>query len=154
NLTHTYPDDLDILLVGPGGQKVLLLSDVGGPRVNAVNNTTLTLADDAAAAVPDEGPMVGGTYKPSQAEDGDIFAAPAPGGPYAGTLSAFNGLSANGPWSLYVFDDTPGDQGSLAGGWSLTIELGANTPPTISNIADQTINQDTTTGPVSFTVGD
>src|SRR4026209_1025593 len=25
NLSHTYPDALDILLVGPGGQKVLLM---------------------------------------------------------------------------------------------------------------------------------
>lgn len=30
----------------------------------------------------------------------------------------------------------------------------ANTPPTISDIANQTINQDTTLGPIAFTVGD
>src|SRR5262249_47054047 len=29
-LSHTQPDDLDILLVGPGGQAVMLMSDVGG----------------------------------------------------------------------------------------------------------------------------
>jgi hypothetical protein len=30
----------------------------------------------------------------------------------------------------------------------------ANTPPTISDIANQTINEDSTTGPIAFTVGD
>ncbi len=30
----------------------------------------------------------------------------------------------------------------------------ANTPPTISDVANQTINQDTTLGPIAFTVGD
>ncbi len=31
---------------------------------------------------------------------------------------------------------------------------GGNTPPTVSPIADQTVNEDTTAGPLSFTVGD
>src|SRR3712207_1570086 len=29
-LTHSFPDDLDVLLVGPTGQKTLLMSDAGG----------------------------------------------------------------------------------------------------------------------------
>ena len=29
---HTFPDDVDILLVGPGGQNLILMSDVGGLR--------------------------------------------------------------------------------------------------------------------------
>ncbi|MGQ9550480.1 MAG: hypothetical protein ACUVWS_17840, partial [Roseiflexus sp.] len=29
-LSHTFPDDLDIVLVGPSGQAVMLMSDVGG----------------------------------------------------------------------------------------------------------------------------
>ncbi len=28
-LTHTYPDDLDFLLVGPGGQQATIMSDAG-----------------------------------------------------------------------------------------------------------------------------
>src|SRR6266480_1805446 len=28
--THTYPDDLDVLLVSPTGQKVIVMSDAGG----------------------------------------------------------------------------------------------------------------------------
>ncbi len=30
NMNHTFPDDIDVLLVGPGGQKILLMSDAGG----------------------------------------------------------------------------------------------------------------------------
>src|SRR5262249_24816124 len=39
NLSHSYLSDLDILLVGPGGQQSWLISDVGG----AQNATNLTL---------------------------------------------------------------------------------------------------------------
>ena len=30
-LSHTWPDDIDILLVGPGGQNAFVMSDAGGP---------------------------------------------------------------------------------------------------------------------------
>jgi len=36
-------------------------------------------------------------------------------------LSLLNGQNPNGVWSLYVYDDSPGDAGSIAGGWSLTL---------------------------------
>src|SRR5207237_186552 len=43
NMSHTYPGDLDVLLVGPGGQKVLLMSDTGGG--GTLSNATLTFDD-------------------------------------------------------------------------------------------------------------
>ena len=107
-LTHSFPDDIDILLVSPGGQRqAIVLSDVGGST--AVNNVTLTLADDAPALLPDNGPLTSGTYRPTNADGaGDTFAAPAPNGPYGSTLAVFNGLvdgGVNGAWSLYVMDN-------------------------------------------------
>ena len=30
NVSHTFEEDVNVLLVGPGGQKVMLVSDVGG----------------------------------------------------------------------------------------------------------------------------
>ena len=89
--------DVDILLVSPTGQKVMLMSDVGGGF--GLNNVTLTLSDRAAAALPATGQIVSGTYLPTDVQPGDVFPAPAPAGPYATALSAFNGQSPNGAWS-------------------------------------------------------
>ncbi|HEX6624778.1 MAG TPA: M36 family metallopeptidase [Pyrinomonadaceae bacterium] len=114
--SHTFPGDVDILLVGPGGQKIILMSDVGG-GTDAVN-TTITF-DDAGPAIG--ATVVSGTFRPTNSGTGDVFPAPAPAAPYGSALSAFNGISPNGTWSLYVVDDAGIDAGSISGGWSLNI---------------------------------
>jgi len=121
NLNHTFPDDIDVLLVGPLGQKILLMSDVG-TSLDLVN-VTLTFDDAAAASLPDSAQIVSGTFKPTNIGTGDAFPAPAPAGPYPDPqlLSVFNGVDPNGTWSLYVVDDLGGDTGNMAGGWSLSI---------------------------------
>ena len=48
--SHTFPSDVDILLVGPAGQKFIPFSDVGG-SVDAVN-IDITLSDGASALPP------------------------------------------------------------------------------------------------------
>jgi hypothetical protein len=131
--SHTWPSDVDVLLVGPAGQKVAVMSDACGGWPGA-NNITLTLSDAAVLALPVSGPVVSGTYKPMDYEPGDGMLAPAPAGPYATTLSAFNGLDANGTWSLYVVDDGSGDQGSFAGGWSLTITTSSPGPSSLVSV--------------------
>ena len=70
NLTHAYPDDLDVLLVAPGGRSVILMSDVGGSS-STFQHITLNLDDDASAALADAGPIASGTYKPTDANGGD-----------------------------------------------------------------------------------
>jgi subtilisin-like proprotein convertase family protein len=116
--SHTFPSDIDVLLVGPGGQKLLLMSDVGG-STDAVN-ATLTF-DDGAAAIG--ATVVSGTFRPTNSGTGDVFPAPAPAGPHPDPqqLSVFNGQNPNGTWSLFIVDDLGGDIGSLSGGWSLEI---------------------------------
>jgi len=125
NLSHTWVSDVDALLVGPGGQKVLVFSNVG-VAFNATN-VTVTLSDAAASALPASGSFASGTYQPTAYPPAITFPGPAPAGPYAAALSAFNGAAPNGTWSLYVFDDGPGDQGSFAGGWSLAVTTVAPT---------------------------
>lgn len=121
--SHTYPNDVDILLVGPGGQKFMLMSDAG--EGNDVTNANITFDDDAAALLP--ATIVSGTFKPTNLGTGDVFPAPAPTAPYqspgtAGTatlLSTFTG-NPNGVWELYVVDDVNTDAGTIAG-WELTL---------------------------------
>jgi len=121
NMNHTFPDDVDVLLVGPGGQKLLLMSDAGG-SADIINNN-YTFDDAAAATMTDAGPLASGTFKPSNFATGDAFPAPAPAGPYPDPqlLSVFNGVNPNGTWSLYVVDDLGGDIGNINLGWELNI---------------------------------
>ena len=101
----------------------MIFSDVGGG--NSLNNITVTLSDSAAVSLT-AARITAGTYKPTNIEPGetgefDPFSSPPPAGPYLTPLSQFNGTNPNGIWSLYVVDEGPGDQGTLATGWSLTI---------------------------------
>ena len=50
-LNHTFPDDIDVLLVGPTGVKFILLSDAGGSA--DWMDQTYTFDDNAATAFPD-----------------------------------------------------------------------------------------------------
>ncbi len=127
NVNHTFPDDMDILLVGPGGQEFIIMSDAGGGA--DLINTTITLDDDADSLLPDSTLIASGSFKPANYGAGDLFAVPAPGSPYetaspageASFASVFGGLDPNGTWRLYVVDDTGGDVGNINGGWELII---------------------------------
>lgn len=156
--SHTWADDVDVLLVGPGGTNVLLMSDAGqGPE----SNLTLTFSDAAASAVPLPN-LASGTYRPANYTDasilGDNFPNPAPSGPFGSTLSVFNGTAPNGTWSLYFLDDGPADTGTVATGWTLTIVTQAapvtNTPPTISAVSNQVTLVNMPTAALPFTIGD
>jgi choice-of-anchor B domain-containing protein len=144
-LSHTWPDDIDILVVGPQGQNLIIMSDAGGS--NDLVNVDLIFDDAAASQLPDSSQITAGTYKPTNYGAGDTFPAPAPAPSSATTLSTFNGTNPNGTWSLYVVDDTGGDSGNLAGGWCLEVgTTGAvNTPPTITTAGITTpIDEDDT----------
>ena len=115
-VTHSFADDIDLLLVSPSGTRVVLLSDAcGDPDLVGV---TLTLDDEAGAAVPEAGPCAGGgTLMPSDYAGGpvDAFPEPAPSGPHGSSLSAFDGEPPNGLWSVYAVDDNAGDSGEIGG---------------------------------------
>ena len=112
---HTFPDDVDILLVGPTGAATLLISDVGGGT--DVFGINVALDDEAAQLIPDGGPMTAGTFRPTNVDTTtDAFPAPAPAPPVV-SLTAFDGTNPNGTWSLYVIDDTGGDVGRLDTGF-------------------------------------
>ena len=137
-ITYPFSQDLNVLLVGPGGSSEILLSNVGpNTGTTSATNTTLTFDDSATSGLPENSTLPSNSTvvtKPVDYTGADSFPSPAPSGPYGtpaprGTSTLgdqFNGTSPNGTWSLYVVTDGAGDgAGSIAGGWSLTFTLGS-----------------------------
>lgn len=148
NINMARPRNLEVLLVGPGGQALLLMSDVAGVTVPATN-VTLTLQDGSPALPPDNvaaAPLVTGSFRPTNNGAGEaaVFPAPAPalgtanyppnnptGTACPGCVATFAsvfaqpGVPANGVWSLYVFDGAGGGAapGSIATGWTLNVTV-------------------------------
>jgi subtilisin-like proprotein convertase family protein len=120
--SHTYPEDVDVMLVAPDGTtNTILMSDPD--FATSVNNLTLTFDDAALFPVPCGGTLTSGTYKPTNCPGfigSDTFPPPAPVPNPIAALSNFNGQNPNGVWSLYVVDDASLDTGSISG-WSITI---------------------------------
>ena len=114
-LSHTFPADIGILLVGPGGQSVLLMANAGG--ICDLSGINLTFSDGAPPLPTDC--IVEGAYSPTGLGN-STFSAPAPAPPYGNALALFSGTDGNGTWSLFVIDDAFLDSGSISGGWSIT----------------------------------
>ena len=118
-LNHSFPADIDILLVGPGGIKVILMSDAGGSF--PIDEANITFAD-GFPPIPNSGQIVTATYSPADwGLTADIFPSPAPTAPYLIGLTNFTDLDPNGAWQLYVFDDALESVGSINNGWELTV---------------------------------
>ena len=146
NVNHTFPDDLDVLLVGPAGQSFVLQSDAGG-NTSSVNRT-YTFDDLGLTQLPNDGGLSSGTFRPANhsGNDGssDIFPSPAPAGPFGNpgpqsnanaTLDGvFGGTDPNGTWSLFVTDDENLDSGNISGGWSIGIT--SFDPVPLANVLD------------------
>jgi large repetitive protein len=118
-VSHTFPSDIGVLLVGPVGQKVILMDGAGGGT--PIVNVNITIDDQASSSLPSSGGIPSGSYRPTNFFPSDVFAPPAPGAPYSSLLSVFNGTNPNGVWSLFIQDFSLGDSGSVSGGWSLQI---------------------------------
>ena len=148
-LAHTYRGDLDMLLVGPGGQRAMFLSDVGNSLDSSGTSLTITFEDGAPA--PTAFQIGSGTFAPTDLEPGDVMTAPAPAGPYTSALSVFNGTNPNGAWNLFIMDDAAGDVGTLT---SFTLLMATTTGPGdfITNGGVLTFPPGTITQPVTVMV--
>ena len=126
---HTNPDDLDVLLVSPSGDKVMLMSDACG--VDDIEDYSWTFSQQAPRAMSDDSSDCGAfAYRPTdypgtgnEAAAESMF-SPAPPRPYGTSLASFDNEKANGTWKLYVQDDfaLPVSPGDIEVGWSLAIE--------------------------------
>jgi subtilisin-like proprotein convertase family protein len=120
SLSHALPADLDIVLLGPNGRAVMLLSDAG---TNAGISGIDLLFDDAAAPISPTAPLSSMALHPgNHGAQNDAFPAPYPGTAFDTDLSVFNGISPNGEWKLFINDDSPGGAGSL-NSWVMQFQL-------------------------------
>ena len=126
SFSHQPTYDVDLLLEGPTGVRVMLMSDAiyDGQTTNACRSApgSFNLTFDDAAPTRLNLPWRSGTYRPSDADDSrcdesDWLVPP----PTATTLSAFNGTNPNGRWILHSADDSFDSSFSdtIAGGWTL-----------------------------------
>lgn len=164
-----------MLLVGPGGSRALVfLSSAGGTF--ALPTSTFTFSDTAPTQVPFgfPAPPPGGavSYQPTSYNTSETFPqpnAPAPqvpasfrmaapaGNPNSKTFtSEFGGASANGDWTLYIYNNGNTNV-PVAGGWCLafTEASGAATTTTVSGSPNRSATGSpvTVTAHVQFTSG-
>ncbi len=134
-LTHTRTSDMDFLLVGPGGQKFIFLSDAPGSSFFSARDGVYRFADDGQP-IGISGSFPPGFYQPANFFPvTDTFPAPAPPAPYNSTTFAanFNGTSPNGTWSLFAVDGVLGEAGAIYSGWELNITTSGSPAQTFAN---------------------
>jgi hypothetical protein len=129
DFNHTFSGDIDVLLVSPTGQKMILMSDVGSSV--GLDSLVTFILRDSGIILPESAAIEFGLYFPTNYEPAnDTFPGPAPAGPYndpgpggtpagsATLFSSFAGVNPNGNWQLFINDDASMDAGFL-GNWCL-----------------------------------
>lgn len=107
NITHTYVSDLVIRLTSPEGQSVLLVDRRGGSGQNFAG----TFFADSGMPLRDGQAPFAGTFRPEE------------------PLAAFQGMLAQGTWTLTVEDRAGQDTGTVQG---VTLSFaGVNVAPTV-----------------------
>ena len=102
NLDHNFMQDLDVSLVSPEGNEVVLFSDIGA-SVTGNRRMDISLSDDAALPIHALTAQESLVYTPEQS-----------------LLSFFEGMNPNGTWTLKIHDDAANDDGIL-NSWSITV---------------------------------
>ena len=128
NVAHDRPEDISVLLEH-AGRSVVMMRRAGGEF--ALAGANIVFDNDADESIPDSGPIVGNrAYDPRDYDAANTpFGGGAPTANDSGNLGLdfFNGVTANGDWTLWVRDDRAPISGSLDG-WQLEI-VTDNTAP-------------------------
>jgi hypothetical protein len=95
---HTWVGDLAFTLTSPGGTSVKLFDAPGSANNNGHNFCQTTLEDGAPVSIQ--------SVTPAQAPFTGVFSPMNP-------LSAFDGQSQAGTWTLHVSDSFPADPGNV-----------------------------------------
>jgi len=105
NISHTWVGDVTVRLTSPSGTEVTLIDRMGTPPGTfgcGSADLDVTLDDEATDPIEDEcaaGPAASGSFTPNNA------------------LSAFDGETTMGVWTLFVSDGAGGDIGT----WDYTV---------------------------------
>jgi PKD repeat protein/subtilisin-like proprotein convertase family protein len=99
SVTHTYDGDLDIYIRHPDNTEVELSTDNGGSGENYIDTR---FDDEAATPITSGSAPFTGSFRPE------------------GTLGTLDGKTANGTWTLRIYDDAGQDTGTLDN-WSLVL---------------------------------
>lgn len=124
-VSHSWPSDLDILLLAPSGQVCALMSDCGDG--DEITDVELVFSDAAASSVPEGSQISSGEYLPTNSSTAGESLPPGGSGSIGTSLAALTSDGVNGIWSLFVDDDYSGDTGSIDG-WSILLEAEAPDP--------------------------
>jgi subtilisin-like proprotein convertase family protein len=116
NMSHAWVGDLSMSLAH-GGTNVTIVDRPGVPASTygcSGDNIVATLDDGASSAVENQcasgSPTINGTFSPNQA------------------LSAFNGASGNGTWTLTVVDHYPSADAGTLNAWSVQVCVNTGGP--------------------------
>jgi uncharacterized repeat protein (TIGR01451 family) len=140
NLWHTFPNDIGLLLVGPGTNVVLMGDAAWSPY--PTTGATITFDSTAGIVLPQYGSLASGAYVPEDYNPNDFYTNypnyPSLNNPstnpivpsYSTNLASLNGFPANGTWSLYAHDNAYGNYGAISNGWAVTITTVTPVNPT------------------------
>lgn len=133
--SHTYPNDIGLVLVSPNGLALMIQGSSGGN--SPVNNVSYTISDTGSTHIPTTSLINGETYKPTAQTRLPSFSGISntynnPGPVDGGTAtfaSTFNNIDPNGTWRLFIsdFNQHSGDRGVITN-WSLEFSTVAPTP--------------------------
>ncbi|RMA56802.1 HYR domain-containing protein [Ulvibacter antarcticus] len=117
DIAHSWVGDLKVTLTSPTGTVVVLIDQMGVPATAfgcSSDNLLVTIDDEATDPI----------------EDACDAGPPAATGPYIGqeALSAFDGESTLGDWTLNVSDNAGGDTGTI-NGWGLVYSHDVSASP-------------------------
>lgn len=112
DLNHTYVSDLNISLISPSGNIIVLVNHVGGGGQDFIGTC---LNDASTNAIAMGSAPFTGTYSPSE---------------NIGSLN--DGTNGNGIWTLSIRDDAGADTGFL-NNWSIHFDTGAPVPFMLSS---------------------
>ncbi|MDF2435658.1 MAG: repeat protein [Bacteroidota bacterium] len=114
NINHPNTDDLTVYLVNPCGNKIKLIKNAGGSGDNFTNTAFEPALTNIIGSVGNNTAPFSGSYAPEAGQ--------------AAWPAFLNCASPNGPWTLRVGDQTPGNTGTLTN-WSISFYSPTNTAP-------------------------